>query len=132
MADIANYDNTAGYRLKVLGQQVLLFNPLDPTGRTVRWNPLSYINRHDPVEVINELQKIAAMLYPDPLTGEKFHNVSAYLTFVALGSDGKAREIPPVEPQTDAGKRRYQAALRRRASRVALAAELKREELGKG
>ena len=43
-----NYDNTAGYRLKVLGQQVLLFNPLDPTGRTVRWNPLSYINRRDP------------------------------------------------------------------------------------
>lgn len=67
----------------------------------------------------------------NPLTGEKFHNVSAYLTFVALGSDGKAREIPPIEPQTDAEKRRYQAALRRRASRVALATELKKEELSK-
>ncbi|MDD5720787.1 MAG: type IV secretory system conjugative DNA transfer family protein, partial [Candidatus Krumholzibacteria bacterium] len=29
-----NYENPAGYRLKVLGQQVLLFNPLDPDGRT--------------------------------------------------------------------------------------------------
>ena len=79
-----NYDNTAGYRLKVLGQQVLLFNPLDPTGRTVRWNPLSYINRHDPVEVINELQKIAAMLYPDPLTGEKFWAEGARTAFLGI------------------------------------------------
>ncbi len=67
----------------------------------------------------------------NPLTGEKFHNVSAYLTFVALGSDGKAREVPPIAPQTAAEKRRHEAALRRRASRVALAAELKREELSK-
>jgi type IV secretion system protein VirD4 len=79
-----NYDNTAGYRLKVLGQQVLLFNPLDPTGRTVRWNPLSYINRRDTVEVINELQKIAAMLYPDPLTGEKFWAEGARTAFLGI------------------------------------------------
>jgi type IV secretion system protein VirD4 len=79
-----NYDNTAGYRLNVLGQQVLLFNPLDPAGRTVRWNPLSYINRRDPVEVINELQKIAAMLYPDPLTGEKFWAEGARTAFLGI------------------------------------------------
>jgi len=67
----------------------------------------------------------------NPLTGERFHNVSAYTTFVALGSDGKAREIPPINPQTPVEKRRFQAALRRRASRVALANELKKEELSK-
>lgn len=79
-----NYDNTAGYRKDVLRQQVLLFNPLDPTGRTVRWNPLSYINRRDPVEVINELQKIGAMLYPDPLTGEKFWAEGARTAFLGI------------------------------------------------
>ena len=79
-----NYDNTAGYRLNVLRQRVLLFNPLDPTGRTVRWNPLSYINRRDPVEAINELQKIAAMLYPDPLTGEKFWAEGARTAFLGI------------------------------------------------
>ena len=67
----------------------------------------------------------------NPLTGEKFHNVSAYLTFVALGSDGKSREIPEIDPQTPVERRRYQAALLRRASRVALAQELKQEELSK-
>lgn len=79
-----NYENTAGYRLKVLGQRVVLFNPLDPSGRTARYNPLSYINRRDPVEVINELQKIAAMLYPDPLTGEKFWAEGARTAFLGI------------------------------------------------
>jgi type IV secretion system protein VirD4 len=79
-----NYDNTAGYRKDVLRQIVLLFNPLDPNGRTVRWNPLGYINRREPVEVINELQKIAAMLYPDPLTGEKFWAEGARTAFLGI------------------------------------------------
>lgn len=79
-----NYDNTAGYRMNVLRQQVLLFNPLDPNGRTVRWNPLSYIDRRDPVEVINELQKIAAMLYPDPLTGDPFWAAGARTAFLGI------------------------------------------------
>ncbi|WP_380784458.1 type IV secretory system conjugative DNA transfer family protein [Sphingomonas sp. R86520] len=81
-----NYDNTAGYRLKVLGQQVLLFNPLDPQGRTVRYNPLSYINRRDPVEVINELQKIGVMLFPDPLSGESFWAESARTAFLGVAA----------------------------------------------
>jgi type IV secretion system protein VirD4 len=79
-----NYENTAGYRLKALRQRVVLFNPLDPSGRTARYNPLSYINRRDPVEVINELQKIAAMLYPDPLTGEKFWAEGARTAFLGI------------------------------------------------
>jgi type IV secretion system protein VirD4 len=79
-----NYENTAGYRLKELGQRVVLFNPLDPSGRTARYNPLSYINRRDPVDVINELQKIAAMLYPDPLTGEKFWAEGARTAFLGI------------------------------------------------
>lgn len=62
-------------------------------------------------------------------TGERFHNVSAYLTFVALGEDGKPRTVPTIQPVTDGEKRRFSAAAKRRASRVELAAELKREEL---
>jgi len=64
-------------------------------------------------------------------TGERFHNVSAYMTFVAVGSDGKPRVVPPVEPETETEKRRNQAAAKRRASRVQLANVLKEEELDK-
>jgi len=62
------------------------------------------------------------------ITGERFHNVSAYLTFVAIGSDGKPRTVHPLEPVTVAEKRRYSAAQKRRASRVALAKDIKGEE----
>ena len=62
------------------------------------------------------------------LTGEKFHNVSAYLTFVALGADGKPQAIAPLNPETAAEKRRFLAAQKRRASRVHLAESLKNEE----
>lgn len=67
----------------------------------------------------------------DPRSGERYHSVSAYLTFVALDEQGKAIEVPPVEPQTPAEKRRNQAAKLRRESRIQLATEIKKEELKK-
>ena len=81
-----NYDNTAGYRLQVLGQRVVLFNPLDPKGNTARYNPLSYIDRRDPVEVINELQKIGMMLFPDPVSGDNFWAESARTAFLGVAA----------------------------------------------
>lgn len=81
-----NFDNTAGYRLQVLGQRVVLFNPLDAKGNTARYNPLSYINRRDPVEVINELQKIGMMLFPDPVSGDNFWAESARTAFLGVGA----------------------------------------------
>ncbi|QQV79473.1 type IV secretory system conjugative DNA transfer family protein (plasmid) [Sphingomonas aliaeris] len=81
-----NFENTAGYRLKVLGQRVVLFNPLDPKGNTARYNPLSYITRDDPVEVINELQKIGQMLFPDPVSGENFWAESARTAFLGVAA----------------------------------------------
>jgi acyl-CoA hydrolase len=61
-----------------------------------------------------------------PLTGERFHNVSAYLTFVAIGTDGKPRQVPPLKIETDVQKRRNGAALKRRAARIKLAEEIKK------
>lgn len=54
------------------------------------------------------------------VTGEKKHTSSAYLTFVALGSDGKPIVIPPVIPETEAEKRRYEEALARREMRLSM------------
>ena len=45
----------------------------------------------------------------NPLTGERRHTSSAYLTFVALDANGKPTEIPPVQPVMDEEKRRYAA-----------------------
>lgn len=80
-----NWQKTAAFRQSI-GQEVLLFDPLDTQGRTVRFNPLAYIDRHDPVQVINELQKIAAMLFPPPATGDSFWADSARTAFIGVGA----------------------------------------------
>lgn len=54
----------------------------------------------------------------DPRTGRTFHVASAYLTFVALGNDGKPVAVVPVVAETAEQKRRYQAAEKRRALRL--------------
>ncbi len=61
------------------------------------------------------------------ITGEKFHNVSAYLTFVAIGVDGKPQPVPGLTPKTEAEKRRNLAAQKRRQSRIELAKAIKGE-----
>jgi len=61
----------------------------------------------------------------NPRTGEIRRTVTAYTTFVALGDNGRPTEVPPVLPSTPEEKRRFDAAQRRRETRVKLAAELK-------
>ena len=51
-------------------------------------------------------------------TGEVFHTASAYTTFVAIGGSGRATEVPPVIPETDTEKRRFEAARQRREARL--------------
>src|SRR5271163_2215080 len=54
----------------------------------------------------------------DLLTGAERHVSSAYLTFVALGVDGKRVEVPQAVPETDDEKRRYAEAGARREYRL--------------
>jgi acyl-CoA hydrolase len=54
----------------------------------------------------------------NPRTGETFHTSSAYLTFVALGSNGKPKEIPGLELETTEEKQRFQDAIARRELRL--------------
>lgn len=58
-------------------------------------------------------------LAEDARTGSRRHTASAYFTFVALGDDGKPTAVPPVKPETPAEVRRFEAARRRRADRLA-------------
>jgi acyl-CoA hydrolase len=51
------------------------------------------------------------------ITGERRHVSTAYLTFVAVDRHGRHRHVPPVIPENDDEKRRYEGALRRRENR---------------
>ncbi len=52
------------------------------------------------------------------LTGERRHTASAYLTYVALDSDGKPKNVPPLSLQTEDEKRRHREAEERRKIRL--------------
>jgi acyl-CoA hydrolase len=56
----------------------------------------------------------------DPRSGTHRYTTKAYLTFVAIDQDGKARPIPPLLLEGDDDRRRHAAAEARRAARLAL------------
>lgn len=80
-----NFTKTAGFRAKH-GQAVYLFDPVSREGLTACYNPIGYIDRNDPVAVVDELQKIGAMLFPAPEKGDPFWAEAARTAFVGVGA----------------------------------------------
>jgi type IV secretion system protein VirD4 len=75
-----NYAATAGARARV-GQKVFLFDPLDPEGRTARYNPLTYVRRGT-LDAFEDIQRIAQMIFPNVQGDQAFWQDSARSAFV--------------------------------------------------
>jgi acyl-CoA hydrolase len=56
----------------------------------------------------------------NPMDKKVFHTASAYLTFVALGPDGKPTPVPALKTETPEQVRRCKAAEQRRQARIEL------------
>lgn len=56
----------------------------------------------------------------NPKTGDQFHTASAYLTFVALGSNGKPTPVPGLIIENPEEQRRWNAGQKRRSNRLLL------------
>ncbi|MGH9051601.1 MAG: acyl-CoA thioesterase [Acidimicrobiia bacterium] len=56
----------------------------------------------------------------NPLTGERTHTTSAYLTFVAVDAGGTPVPVPPVRAETEEERRRQREANVRREGRIRL------------
>lgn len=80
-----NWAASAGFRARH-GQTVMLFDPLDPEGRTARFNPLGHIDRADPIAVLDELQKLAMMLFPAPERADPFWAEAARTGLIGVGA----------------------------------------------
>lgn len=78
-----NFDLTSRYRRDVLGEEVYLFAPFDPEGRTHQWNPLSYVSK-DPADRIGDLDSIAASLFSTSSEKERFWSENAKDLFRGL------------------------------------------------
>jgi len=77
-----NWTITAGYRA-ACGQACYLFDPFAEDRQTARWNPFSYVSL-DPERRLNDLQRIAEMLYPDPPNVDPFWTASARSLFLGI------------------------------------------------
>jgi type IV secretion system protein VirD4 len=77
-----NWNLTAGFRA-ASGQACFLFDPFAEDGRTARWNPFFYVSA-DPIRRVNDLQRIAEMLYPDPPNVDPFWTASARSLFLGI------------------------------------------------
>ena len=77
-----NWTLTAGFRA-FSGQACFLFDPFAEDGRTARWNPFFYVSS-DPIRRVNDLQRIAEMLYPDPPNVDPFWTASARSLFLGI------------------------------------------------
>ncbi len=79
-----NFLATAGYRAES-GQTVHLFDPLARDGRTARFNPLGHVDRTDPIAVLDELQRMAVMLFPVHERADPFWAEAARTGFIGVG-----------------------------------------------
>ncbi|MFB0515977.1 MAG: acyl-CoA thioesterase [Candidatus Neomarinimicrobiota bacterium] len=93
---------------------------------------VEHLSFHHPVKVGELMILKASVNYADrtsmevgvrieaenPLTGEKRHTSSAYLTFVALDDKSRPTAVPKVVPGTEEEKRRYREARKRREERL--------------
>jgi type IV secretion system protein VirD4 len=96
---LENHAITSKYRAKH-GQACFLFNPTATDYRTHRYNPLFYIS-DDPHFRIDDIQKIASMLYPDvpntdPIWTATPRTLFLGITLYLLETPGKAVTIGQV------------------------------------
>lgn len=66
----------------------------------------------------------------DPLTGQRTHTATCYLTFVAVDALGQPAPVPTLAPETDSERRRVQDAEQRRARRLQARHELAARRAG--
>ncbi|MBU2396894.1 MAG: type IV secretory system conjugative DNA transfer family protein, partial [Alphaproteobacteria bacterium] len=59
---------------------------LAPDGRTARFNPLHHIDRTAPIIVLDELQRIAGMLFPAHSHADPFWSEAARTGFIGVGA----------------------------------------------
>lgn len=78
-----NFNLTSGYRKEKLNQDIYLFNPFAEDGRSHRWNPFTYVSS-DKNQRVSDLMSIAAMLYPDGDSKDKFWVAQARNAFLAF------------------------------------------------
>ena len=76
----------------------------------------------------NSSMEVYIDVWIDNENGEKIKANEAIYTFVAVSKSGKTVKVPPLVPETELEKKRFDAALRRRQLSLVLAGKMKANE----
>ncbi|SIO54264.1 acyl-CoA thioesterase [Chitinophaga niabensis] len=66
----------------------------------------------------------------DPVQQYRYKSNEAFMTFVALDPNGKARHVPPIIPESEDEVKLFEGALRRRQLRLILGGKMKPADAG--
>ncbi len=66
----------------------------------------------------------------DVQSQHKYLSNEAYLTFVAIGANGRPKQVPELIPETEPEKELFEGAMRRRQLRLILGGKMKPEDAG--
>lgn len=76
---LENFELTSGYRRDVLKQDVFLWAPSDPDGKTHCYNPIDWVSQK-PGQMVDDVQKIANLILPE----QEFWTNEARTLFVGV------------------------------------------------
>ena len=79
----------------------------------------------------NSSMEVYLRVWGEDLSAQyKYLSNEAYMTFVALDPNSRPRKVPELVPETEAEKRMFEGALRRRQLRLILGGKMKPEDAG--
>jgi acyl-CoA hydrolase len=121
-----------GGALLALVDRAAAFSAMKHAGRPVVTKSLDTVEFNQPI-FIGELVIVHAsvnftgstsmevgvrVLAQNPITGEERHTNTCFVTFVALGEDGRPARVPLLLPETEEERVRFEAGRRRREERL--------------
>ncbi len=124
--------NLLGGRLMHLIDIAAALSAMKHSGRVCVTASVDEINFFEPIKLSHVVKLYACVnrafttsmeigvrvVREDPLNGTTAHASNALLTFVAIDQYGKPLPVPPLEPQNEDEKRRFEHALFRREQRL--------------
>ncbi len=94
----------------------------------IKQNSVVTLTAHVSRAFTSSMEVFVDVYVENPSTGAKTKCNEAILTFVAIDQNGAPLPVPPLQPETEIEKKRFDGALRRRQLSLVIAGRMKAED----